>query len=75
MKGFFKMEEKMMQDAGQKKRSTYYAESQKRYNEKRKKVACSVSNKKYEEIRLHAEKKGYNSLNSYLIDLIENDMK
>ena len=77
MKGFFKMEEKMMQDAEQKKELT---EAQKKamrkyQNNKRKKIACDVSIDLYEEIRIHAEKKGYNSLNSFIMDLIKNDMK
>lgn len=43
--------------------------------EKRKKIACDVDIKLYEEIKAHSELKGYKSLNSYIIDLIKKDMK
>lgn len=56
------------------KKSTYNAKAQKKYNEKRKKIACSVSNEKYDIIKNHAINKGYNSLNSYIIDLINKDI-
>ena len=57
------------------KKSTYNAESQKKYNEKRKKIACNVFNDEYEKIIKHAKNKGFNSLNSYILHLINNDMK
>lgn len=57
------------------KKSTYNAESQKKYNEKRKKIACNVFNGEYEKIIKHARSKGFNSLNSYILYLINNDMK
>lgn len=44
-------------------------------NEKRKKIACDVNITLYEEIKTHSEKKGYKSLNSYIIDLIKKDME
>ena len=47
----------------------------KKYNEKRKKIACTVFNDKYEAIKKHSESKGFKSLNSYIISLIEEDMK
>lgn len=46
----------------------------KKYREKRKKIACDVNIELYEEIKAHAESKGYKSLNSYIIDLINKDM-
>ena len=45
-----------------------------KYNAKRKKIACSVSNERYEEIKAHAEQKGFSSMNSYVLDLINKDM-
>lgn len=57
------------------KKSTYNAKAQKKYNEKRKKIACSVSIEKYEEVKKHAELKGFQSLNSYVLYLIDEDMK
>ena len=59
----------------EKKRSTYNATAQKKYNEKRKKIACTVSNDSYNNIKLHAGKKGFVSLNSYVLDLIKKDME
>ena len=58
----------------EKKKSTYNAKAQKKYNEKRKKIACSVSNDMYEDIKLHASKKGFTSINSYVLDLIKKDI-
>ena len=58
-----------------KKRSTYYAESQKKYNMKFKNIACKVTVSEYEEIKKYAELKGYKSLNSYIINLINKDME
>lgn len=49
--------------------------AQKKYREKRKKIACEVAIEKYEAIKKHAENKGYNSLNSYVLNLIDEDMK
>lgn len=59
----------------EKKKKTYYAESQKKYNAKNKIISCKVVLEKYEAIKKHAESKGYNSLNSYVLNLIEKDMK
>lgn len=56
------------------KKSTYNAIAQKKYNEKRKKIACTVSNDLYADVKLHAEKKGFISINSYVLDLIKKDM-
>lgn len=58
-----------------KKKSTYYAEAQKKYNSKNQIISCKVEKVKAEAIKTHAEKKGYKSINSYLIDLIDADMK
>ena len=58
----------------EKKKSTYNAKAQKKYNEKRKKIACTVSNDLYSDIKLHAEKKGFTSINSYVLNLIKKDM-
>lgn len=43
-------------------------------NTKRKKIACDVSNNMYDNIKLHAIKKGFTSINSYVLDLIKKDM-
>ena len=59
----------------EKKKSTYYAESQKKYNEKRKNIACTVMIDKYNSISEHAKNKGYKSISSYILDLIEKDMQ
>lgn len=58
----------------EKKKSTYNAKAQKKYNEKRKKIACTVSNELYDDVKLHADKKGFKSINSYVLDLIKKDM-
>ena len=47
----------------------------KKYREKRKKIACDVNIELYEKVKTHADKKGYKSLNSYIIDLIKKDMQ
>lgn len=52
-----------------------YKDTFKKYNEGRKKIACNVSNELYEDIKLHVEKKGFSSINSYLFDLIKKDMQ
>ena len=57
------------------KKSTYDPKAQKKYNAKRKQIACTVSNEVYEDIKKHSENKGYKSINSFLIDLIDQDMK
>lgn len=57
------------------KKSTYNADAQKRYNQKRKKIACTVFNEKYDIIKKHAKKKGFTSINSYVLSLIDNDLK
>lgn len=48
--------------------------AQKKYDEKRKKIACSVPIEKYEIIKKHATSKGFTSLNSYILSLIDKDM-
>ena len=58
-----------------KKRSTYYADSQKKYNEKFKFITCKIEKEKAEAIKKHSEQRGFKSLNSYIISLIEEDMK
>lgn len=57
------------------KKSTYNPKAQKKYNEGRKKLACNVSNEKYEQIKAHAESKGFLSINSYILYLIDKDLK
>lgn len=57
------------------KKSTYNAEAQKKYDQKRKKIACTVFNEKYDMIKKHAKKKGFTSINSYVLSLIDNDLK
>ena len=46
----------------------------KKYRAKRKKIACDVDINLYEEIKAYSELKGFESLNSYIIDLIKKDM-
>lgn len=46
----------------------------KKYRAKRKKIACDVSNDMYDNIKLYAIKKGFTSINSYVLDLIKKDM-
>ena len=58
----------------EKKKSTYNPESQKRYEQKRKKLAVSVFNADYEKIIAHMKEQGFNSVNSYLKYLIKKDM-
>ena len=58
----------------EKKKSTYNAKAQKKYNQKFKIVSCKVDLSFYANIKIHADKKGFESLNSYIIDLIKNDM-
>ena len=57
------------------KKSTYDAKAQKKYNEKFKFITCKIEKGKAEEIKQHAIKKGFTSLNSYIIDLINKDME
>lgn len=57
------------------KKSTYNPVAQKKYDQKRKKIACTVFNAKYEIIKKHAQEKGFTSINSYVLDLIDNDLK
>lgn len=44
-------------------------------NGKRKKIACDVNIELYERIKAHAELKGFQSLNAYILKLIDDDMK
>ena len=57
------------------KKSTYDAKAQKKYNEKFKFITCKIDKTKAEEIKQHAKNKGFDSLNSYIISLINEDMK
>ena len=57
------------------KKSTYNAKAQKKYNQKFKIVSCKVDLDFYADVKLLADKKGYKSLNSYIIDLIKKDME
>lgn len=66
----------------QKKRIDFYMpateaglRAQKKYNEKRKKLAAEVPLEKYEEIKAHAARKGFSSINSYVLDLINKDLQ
>ena len=59
----------------EKKKSTYNAKAQKKYNQKFKNIACKVDLNFYADVKRHADKKGYKSLNSYIIDLIKKDME
>ncbi len=59
----------------EKKKSTYNAKAQKKYNERFKFITCKIEKAKAEEIKNHADNKGYKSLNRYIIDLIDADMK
>lgn len=56
------------------KKSTYNAAAQKKYNQKRKKLTLNVMNDQYEKIIEHIHKRGYTSVNSYLLDLVNQDM-
>lgn len=57
------------------KKSTYNAKAQKKYNQKFKIISCKIDLDFYADVKLHADKKGYKSLNSYIIDLIKKDME
>lgn len=59
----------------EKKKSTYDPKAQKKYNKKFKFITCKIEKAQAEEIKLHADKKGFKSLNSYIIDLIKKDME
>lgn len=43
--------------------------------QKRKKIACTVFNEKYDIIKKHSQEKGFTSINSYVLNLIDNDLK
>lgn len=57
------------------KKSTYNAKAQKKYNQKFKNIACKVDIQLYEKIKAYSELKGFKSLNSYLLYLIDEDLK
>lgn len=57
------------------KKSTYNPTAQKKYDQKRKKIACTVFNEKYDIIKKHSQEKGFTSINSYVLNLIDNDLK
>lgn len=59
----------------EKKKSTYNPKAQKKYNEKFKFITCKIEKTEAEKIKLHADNKGFKSLNSYIIDLIKKDMQ
>lgn len=58
----------------QTKKSTYNSEAQKKYNEKRKKLAVNISLEDAEKIQQHYTARGFSSANSYLLHLIRADM-
>lgn len=60
---------------GWNKKSTYNPVAQKKYDQKQKKIACTVFNAKYEIIKKRVQEKGFTSINSYVLDLIDNDLK
>lgn len=43
--------------------------------QKRKKIACTVFNEKYDIIKKHSQEKRFTSINSYVLSLIDNDLK
>lgn len=57
------------------KKWKYRPESCKKYNQKRKKVACNLFNEEYERVKIHYTAKGFSSANSYLLHLIHKDME
>lgn len=63
-------------DIMEKKTSKAQIEAVKRYNEKNGLVtiACKVTKEYRDIIKDHAIKKGFTSVNAYLLDLIEKDM-
>ena len=64
-----------MKDIKKESRESERKAKRKYQSEKRKKIACDVSIERYEEIKKHAENKGHNSINSYVINLINADME
>lgn len=58
----------------EKKKSTYNAKAQKKYNQKFKIISCKVDLDFYDKVKTHTKKRGYKSLNSYIIELIKKDM-
>lgn len=58
----------------EKKKSTYNAKAQKKYNQKFKIISCKIDLDFYDKVKTHTEKRGYTSLNSYIIELIKKDM-
>lgn len=58
-----------------KKKSTYNAKAQKKYNSRNRMIACKVAKERAEEIEKFANSKGFKSFNSYIIHLINEDMK
>lgn len=46
-----------------------------KYRSKRKKIACDVAIEFYAEVKAHSEKKGFKSLNAYIINLINEDIQ
>lgn len=57
------------------KKSTYNAAAQKKYNKNFKNISCKVALDKYNNIITHMNRKGFRSVNSYILSLIDEDMR
>lgn len=57
------------------KKSTYDAKAQKKYNQKFKNIACKCDIDYYNKVVEHLKSKGFTSINSYILKLIDDDMK
>ena len=57
------------------KKSTYNYKAQKKYNEKITTLNCKMPNEEAEILKKHICKKGFKSVNAYLLDLIKKDME
>lgn len=64
-----------MDNTTQTKKSTYNADAQKKYNQKFKFITTKIEKEKATAIENHLKEKGYKSFNSYIISLIDADMK
>ncbi|MBO5383590.1 MAG: hypothetical protein J6A30_04750 [Ruminococcus sp.] len=56
------------------KKSTYNAKAQKKYNADKKLISCKVHQDYYDKVVQHLTQKGYTSVNSYLLHLIDEDL-
>lgn len=56
------------------KKSTYNADVQKKYNAKRKRCGLTLFNDEYDKMVIHMQKKGFTSVNAYLLALVRADM-